>query len=421
MTTTGQVIGSPGHMAPEQVEGRELGPQSDLFSLGTVLYLLATGELPFQGRNAPQVLKQIVEGQFVDPQRLRPEMGGRLRAVIMRCLEVDAARRYPDAAALTNDLLAFVHEMGIEQPAEALADYLHEPEAFTASFRKHAIERLIELGEDARKRRAWPEALDHFNRVLAMDAGNARVLAAVQRIGRHSRLRRTALIGAAVTVAVAAVGLLAYQRAAPTPAPSPAVQVRVPPAAAAPEPPTPEPALTPDDEPKQAPEAKRRPQPTKDRPARAGGPRRVIFRPFPANVSIGINGEKPRPFGPSFREVELEPGEHDFKFVGAHDCCVDAEFKVRIPPGDEPLTISRRLAFRPAGLYVVSDVPANVIVDGGKVSGRTRNVINVVGLENMVETHTIRVTAPGVTDHVREVQLTAGRVATVEVALRPGG
>src|SRR5688572_15357218 len=63
MTTTGQVLGSPAHMAPEQIEGRDCDARSDIFSLGTVLYLLATGELPFQGRNPHQVLKQIAEGQ----------------------------------------------------------------------------------------------------------------------------------------------------------------------------------------------------------------------------------------------------------------------------------------------------------------------------------------------------------------------
>ena len=67
MTTTGQVLGSPAHMAPEQIEGRECDARSDLFSLGTVLYLLATGELPFSGKNPHQVLKRIMEGKYRDP------------------------------------------------------------------------------------------------------------------------------------------------------------------------------------------------------------------------------------------------------------------------------------------------------------------------------------------------------------------
>ena len=56
MTTTGQVLGSPAHMAPEQIEGRECDARSELCSLGTVLYLLATAELPVSGSNPHSVL-----------------------------------------------------------------------------------------------------------------------------------------------------------------------------------------------------------------------------------------------------------------------------------------------------------------------------------------------------------------------------
>jgi hypothetical protein len=151
------------------------------------------------------------------------------------------------------------------------------------------------------------------------------------------------------------------------------------------------------------------------------GPRTVTFRPFPANVSIGIDGAAPRPFGPSFREVELEPGTHRFKFVGAHECCIDEEFSVQVPAGKGTFTVARRLRFRPAGLYVVTDTPANVVVDGGKAEGRSRNVINVSGLEDMTETHRITVSAKGHRDHEQEVRLEAGRVVTVKVQMRKQG
>src|SRR5690606_2653890 len=70
MTATGQILGSPGHMAPEQIEGKDCDARSDLFSLGTVLYYLATGRLPFTGRNPHQVLKRIVDGEYADPLRV---------------------------------------------------------------------------------------------------------------------------------------------------------------------------------------------------------------------------------------------------------------------------------------------------------------------------------------------------------------
>jgi len=87
-TATGQILGSPGHMAPEQIEGGDVDARTDLFSLGTVLYFLAVGRLPFTGRNPHQVLKRIVDGEVADPLRIRPALGAPLRAIILKALTI---------------------------------------------------------------------------------------------------------------------------------------------------------------------------------------------------------------------------------------------------------------------------------------------------------------------------------------------
>jgi serine/threonine-protein kinase len=418
MTSTGQLLGSPGHMAPEQVEGKDIDARSDMFSLGTVLYFLATGELPFRGRNPHQILKQIVEGRFADPLQIRGEIGGRLRGILMRCLETDPARRYQGADALAEDLAGFLQEMGIESPKETLAAYLADPEVFACALRARVIERLTELGEAAQRRHSVPAALDYFNRVLAMDEGNPRVLAAVRRMGRRSASRRLAVAVLAVVALVAAGTLVVRTREPPPPPASAQPPVASAPAVSRVASPAPASATPPMVPARVEPARTEAPDPDRDRP-RSAVPRTVVFQPVPVNVSIGIDGAPPKPFGPSFREVELPPGQHRFLFVGAHDCCVDRELVATVPAGPGTTTVAHRLEFRPAGLYVVSDVPANVVVDGGKISGRSRSVINVVGLESMVELHRIRVAAPGRADHDAEVQLTAGKVTTVEVSLRP--
>jgi eukaryotic-like serine/threonine-protein kinase len=151
MTITGQVLGSPAHMAPEQIEGKDCDARSDIFSLGTVLYLLATGELPFQGRNAHQVLKQIMEGHFREPLMVKPQMGGRLRNIIVRCLKVDPTQRYASAKEVEDDLMAFVRAAGIDNPGEVIARYLQGTRAFSASFRSRIIEAETALGQQAMK------------------------------------------------------------------------------------------------------------------------------------------------------------------------------------------------------------------------------------------------------------------------------
>ena len=435
MTTTGQVLGSPAHMAPEQIEGRECDARSDLFSLGTVLYMLATGQLPFVGTNPHHVLKRIMDGKFADPLQLRPAIGSRLAAIIRRLLELDPARRYANAGELAADLTEFVAESGISSPDAALAQFLADPTGFGAQLRGDAIAHLTALGESAQARGQVPVALDHFNRVLALDDGNTRVLTAVQRIGRRAARRRLLARVGSVAAACAVLGGAIYALAAsgpPLPPAPPAATARDgqpvrrtapstgtgsrPRATPAPAKATPKP--TPPRRPNRDTGTAGRP----NRPA-AGesggeGPRKVTFNPYPANVSIGVNGAEPRAFGPSFREIELEPGMHRFKFVGAHECCIDEEVSIKIPPGEEPFAITKRLKFRPAGLYVVTNVPsATVVVDDGAVSGGSRDVIQISDMSDLVETHHIRITAEGHEDKVQDVRLQAGQVVTVEVAL----
>ncbi|MBN1655366.1 MAG: serine/threonine protein kinase [Deltaproteobacteria bacterium] len=441
MTTTGQVLGSPGHMAPEQVEGKECDVRSDIFSLGTVLYLLATGKLPFSGRNPHQILKQIVEGRFADPLQVKPSIGSRLSDIIKKCLQVDPERRYQNAVALESDLVAFVSQLDITSPLETLAEYLKQPEAFATSFREKVLRHLIRVGEEARLRREIALSLDYFNRALAMDEGNERVLSSLEKIGRRSRARNAIR---ALTITFAAVGLVALIVVVQFPNARKvnrvaAIKNRSTTAKGQfekierPNKPRERAGRATDQDPELARTEKR----NKDRPKvktkhAEGNSRstiditenkgtetahRIVFNPVPANVSIAVDNAEPKAFGPSFREIELSPGIHTIKIIGAYECCFDQEFQVEVPSSPGTTVIERKLEYRPAGLYVVSDVPANISVDDGKVLGRVRNVIQIPHQYGMIETHRIMVTANGYKPYTQDVQLQAGRVETVNVEL----
>jgi serine/threonine protein kinase len=86
MTMTGALVGSPAHMAPEIIEGEEAGPEADVFSLGTMLYLFATGRLPFTANNTTATLKRILDGVYEDPRRLEPLVSDELAEIIATCL-----------------------------------------------------------------------------------------------------------------------------------------------------------------------------------------------------------------------------------------------------------------------------------------------------------------------------------------------
>lgn len=101
MTTGNRVLGTIPYMSPEQVSGESLDVRSDLFSLGSILYEMATGKAPFTGDNAAETLGRILEE---GPPKFPAEVPASLQKIILRCLEKDPDKRYQSASALTEDL-----------------------------------------------------------------------------------------------------------------------------------------------------------------------------------------------------------------------------------------------------------------------------------------------------------------------------
>jgi serine/threonine protein kinase len=116
LTQPGQVMGTPAFMSPEQALGKPeaLGPTMDVYSLGGILYFLLTGQAPFRGRTATEVLSQVLSAAPTPPRQINPRADARLEAICLRCLTKDPARRYPSAAALAAALAA----VGAEAPAQ---------------------------------------------------------------------------------------------------------------------------------------------------------------------------------------------------------------------------------------------------------------------------------------------------------------
>jgi serine/threonine protein kinase len=106
LTHAGQVLGTPSYMAPEQAMSKHdlIGPTTDVYSLGGILYFLLTGQPPFQGRTATEVLCRVVTEAPVPPRQLNPEAPAALEAICLRCLEKDRGLRYPTAEALAEAL-----------------------------------------------------------------------------------------------------------------------------------------------------------------------------------------------------------------------------------------------------------------------------------------------------------------------------
>jgi serine/threonine protein kinase len=99
-----QAVGSPAWIAPEQVVGVRGDPRSDIFAIGVMLYELATAELPFGNPQTQGGMRQRLWMDPTPPRRLRADLPEWLQEVVLRCLEPEAAKRYPSAAHLAFDL-----------------------------------------------------------------------------------------------------------------------------------------------------------------------------------------------------------------------------------------------------------------------------------------------------------------------------
>jgi hypothetical protein len=110
-TQSGEILGTPSYMPPEQAAGRagSISPRSDVYALGAILYELLTGRPPFVESTPAATVVRVLAGDVTAPRKLDPSIPAELEAICLRCLETNPDRRYPTAAALAADLDCWRH------------------------------------------------------------------------------------------------------------------------------------------------------------------------------------------------------------------------------------------------------------------------------------------------------------------------
>jgi len=212
LTLTGQLIGSPAYMAPELISGRPLDQRTDLFSLGILLYQLATGKLPFSGRNPHEVLNRIADGDYPPPSTLCPLVDRDLETIIAVALATSPDERYQSAETFAKELERYLGEMGVRPTPDELKAYFTDPEGYVRELDERVACTLMERAKEASEQGHTARAVGLLGRVLEIDSTHAGARTLLEKVRRRERRLRQVLMaagGLALTGLVAAGVMLA--------------------------------------------------------------------------------------------------------------------------------------------------------------------------------------------------------------------
>ncbi len=368
MTVTGQLLGSPAYMSPEHVEGGRLDFRTDVFACGILLYQLATGQLPFRGKNAHEVLKKIAECQYAPADQVNPLVSSSLAKIIGRALMRSPEARYPDVGAMRAALVAELSACGVGDPRDELRAFFAGPDGWEAAFRPRLVATLVAAGKRAAANGKTAAALAAWSRALTVDGECAEARALIDGLGQRRRMVR--LAGAAAAFALVGAGALAVVHYAPgKPAAATASSTAPRPAPRAPAPAAPAPEKQPIRT--AAARVDPRPRPPVLHAAPAAADRAVKVNVVQKNVAVWVDGRDAHYDGGPLR---VGSGKHHLMLTAR--CCglleYDLDANATVTP---PLKLPWKngtlvVKTHPEGASVTATTeasPTTILATGGKL------------------------------------------------------
>ena len=371
MTITGALVGSPAYMAPEVIDGEPATPESDVFSLGTLLYWLWTGTLPFAAPSTPATLKRILAGTYEDPRGACPAISDALVGILQRCLAHEPSDRFATARQLELALSEALEDLGLTDGEAVLAAFFADPAVTRAALVQRLISTLLARGAEEAAAGRLPRALARVDQALALDPESPAARALLDRLQaslRRGRVRRRALLGAAGALGIAALvaGAVAVVRTQARPAEAPASAARSGPAPGAVTSGTPAPGaasggaqlaapapVAPASEAPAEATGAGRPAPAHAGPGRPAGVRyQVLVRPY---GWLSVDGRRTGDEALSVHSLSLTPGRHVLRV--SCQWCEDQVVPVEVVAG-KPETLAIPARLKPAQLRFAFEPPS---------------------------------------------------------------
>ncbi len=208
LTTTGSIVGSPAFMAPEVAEGQPADERSDLFAVGSILFLMVTGEMPFSGHSPPELLRNIADGRRKRADVVRETVGRHFADILEVFLSTDPDERPSTASEIAEILSEFSSASPVFEPPDPNL-WLKEPKSYTLE-----VQREIEAGLRKKARRAvelqdFPGALAAVERLLSITPGDSEATELLDRLHSDDS-RRPIVIAAGIIAAIFALGAVGF-------------------------------------------------------------------------------------------------------------------------------------------------------------------------------------------------------------------
>lgn len=188
ITSTGQIVGSPSYMSPEQAAGKTTDDRSDLFSLGIILYEMLAGEKPFKGETYQSLVTSIMSDNPILLQTARVDVTPEIDVIIQKALNKAADSRFKNAEEFSDSIESEFAKFKITSPRKMMADYLKNPIRVTERLRTDKISDHMEsalfyltVGEGK-----LAEAKREFQEVLRFDRNNRNARKYISRLEAFS-------------------------------------------------------------------------------------------------------------------------------------------------------------------------------------------------------------------------------------------
>lgn len=210
MTMTGSLLGSPAHMAPEIIEGEDYDERVDIFALGTILYYLCSGALPFDGQNPAVVLHRVTRGEYRALSSMNPLVVRPLENIVHRAMAHRPDDRHASAQELAEELESYLASIGIEDPAVEFSRYFQDQSGWLHRAEGWLVDAMIARASDLAMQGppGYPEALAWTDRVLQTTPEHEGALALLAALTRDDKRRKLKRAGALILLAILTFSLI---------------------------------------------------------------------------------------------------------------------------------------------------------------------------------------------------------------------